>query len=634
VLPRDELKKLERKAKSLLLTKEIPQGKVDVVRSILTNKLLLEEERFKTIIELLKNCSDKPQIDNRKIDFASKNKNKKEYSRGTLFGPAPDSSLIKSLYENQKKTGLFKIRCLAPSSGRFGITFKKRLIPSKKLLQLMRDVRNAQDKISVKLPTVLQLLIDDPAIDDATNHNYIRLIQSWLMECPLAALTFEQVKWMDRPNFESEIKNWCLRVFSFFDLDTGTKETIIQSLEGKLRETEELRKDEILPDDSDSMRLEKEKNNFARERVVYDVIMTLRSFLPAVDPGEGLLAKSLNTRYGIASLRDLSLLLLESLVYGREVTIPEIVKYYSVTIPKVSPIEWNASTDSVRRAGKDPESKTRRYLERLREQLYDFEELYAMLSMRYDSVDYVRKAFDDQWRVINKRRQDGNDIYERDFMSFLDECLSYFFSVFAPFLDGTVLPLMDYDGGKVDSAVFSPEFFQSELMVISNVQRDIFTRRSTATNNTVTRSEIKRIVGSQIPSMRDLENIMKQMSSSFYSIGKILQKVLNRHKETLKKGVRDSRIEPLRHSDFEIPGDGMLVIPYYDYRYAGNDKINPAQKMLVGTRIVNNLVKEGILNSINAFCFQFAQECFDRTLSNDLEYRKDLLKKIEEAERT
>lgn len=634
MLSREELKKLDRKAKSLLLTKEIPQGKVEVVRSIMSNKLLLEEERFKAIIDLLKNCPDKPHIDSRKIDLASKTKNRKEYSRETLFGPAPDSTLIKSLYEKRKKTGLFKVRYLAPSSGRFGITFRKRLIPAKKLLQLMKEVRSAQDKISVKLPTVLQLLIEDPSIDDATNHNFIRLIQDWLMECPLASLTFEQAKWMDRPNFESEIKNWCLRVFSFFELDTGTKESIIQSLEGKLRETEELRKEEILPDDSDSMRIEKEKKNFARERAVYDVIMTLRSFLPAVDPGEGLLAKSLNTRYGIASLRELSLLLLECLVYGREVTVPEIVKYYSVSIPKVPQSEWNASIDSIRRAGKDAESRTRRYLDHIREQLYEYEELYAMLSMRYESVDYVRKAFDEQWRVINKRRQDGSDIYERDFMSFLDECLSYFFSVYAPFLDGTMVPLTGPEGATASAAVFSAEFFQSELTAISNVQRDIFTRRSTATNNTVTRAEIKRIVGSQIPSMRDLENIMKQMSSSFYSIGKIMQKVLARHKETLKKGARDSRIEPLRHSDFEIPGDGTLVIPYYDYRFAGSDNLNPSQKMLVGTRVVNNLVKEGILNSVNAFCFQFAQECFDRSLSNDLEFRKELLKKIEEAERT
>jgi hypothetical protein len=634
VLSREELKKLERKAKSLLLSKEIPQGKVDVVRSIMSNKLLLEEERFRAIIELLKNCTDKPQIDARKVDLASKSSGKKSYNRELLFGPAPDSSLMKSLFEKRKKAGLFKVRYLAPSTGRLGITFRKRLIPSKKLLQLMREVRNAQDRISVKLPTVLQLLLEDPLIEDASNHNYIRLIQSWIMECPLASLTFEQVKWMDRPNFESEIKSWCLRVFSFFDLDTGTKEGIIQSLEGKLRETEELRKEDISPDDSESERTEKEKKNLTRERAVYDVIMTLRSFLPSVDPGEGLLAKSLNTRYGVASLRDLSLLLLECLVYGREVTVPEITKYYSSPVLNVPSSEWNASADSVRRAGKDPESKTRRYLDHLREQLYDYEELYAMLSMRYESVDYVRKAFDEQWRVINKRRQDGSDIYERDFLAFIDECLSYFFSVYAPFLDGSPVPLVDNDGERIDAAVFSAEFFQSELTLISNVQRDIFTRRSTATNNTVTRAEIKRIVGSQIPSMRDLENIMKQMSSSFYSIGKTLQKVLSRHRETLKSGNNDSRREPLRHTDFEVSGQETLVIPYYDHRYAGSERTNPSQKMLVGTRVVNNLVKEGILNSINAFCFQFAQECFDRTLSNDLEFRKDLLKKIEEAERT
>ena len=59
VISREEAKKLERKAKSLMLTKEIPQGKVDIVRSIMSNPKLVDEERNQAIIELLQNLPDR-----------------------------------------------------------------------------------------------------------------------------------------------------------------------------------------------------------------------------------------------------------------------------------------------------------------------------------------------------------------------------------------------------------------------------------------------------------------------------------------------------------------------------------------------------------------------------------------------
>jgi hypothetical protein len=361
-------------------------------------------------------------------------------------------------------------------------------------------------------------------------------------------------------------------------------------------------------------------------------MMTFRSFLPSVEASEGIFARYINTRYGVASLRELSLLLLECLVYGRETTIAEIMRHYSVVAPKVSATEWNTSADTVRRAGKDAESKKIRYVEKIRDALSECEEVYSMLAMRYDSVDYVRKAFDEQWRVINKRRQDGSDIYERDYLAFIDECLSYFFSVFAPFINGTSVSLVSSDGNAVEESLFSPQYFQTELVAISNAHGEIFQKRSSGLTNTITRAEAKRIAAGQIPSLREIETLIKVIGSSFYSIGKILQKTLSLHKETLKKGQIASIREPLRHLEYEFDG-GDLIVPYYDYRFGSHDKHNASQKMLVGMRIVSNAVKDGIINSINAFCYQFSQEFFDRSIANDLDYRKDLLKKIEEAER-
>ena len=100
--------------------------------------------------------------------------------------------------------------------------------------------------------------------------------------------------------------------------------------------------------------------------------MTLRSFIPSVDPTDGILSKYLNTRYGIISVRELVKILIEALVFAREVSHAEIIRYYSVAIPKISVKEWDSSPELLRRAGKDPQSKKRKYIENLRSTLVEY----------------------------------------------------------------------------------------------------------------------------------------------------------------------------------------------------------------------------------------------------------------------
>lgn len=55
-----DIRKIERKAKSLLLGKDIPPAKMELVRSLIQNKSLLSEEKYSAVIELIQSCPDKP----------------------------------------------------------------------------------------------------------------------------------------------------------------------------------------------------------------------------------------------------------------------------------------------------------------------------------------------------------------------------------------------------------------------------------------------------------------------------------------------------------------------------------------------------------------------------------------------
>lgn len=643
VLSREELKKLERKAKSLMLTKEIPQGKVEVVRSILSNSKLLEEERYRAIIELLKNGPDKPRSEPspRKIDLNHSERKARpavvpSYSPNSGITTGPEN--INALYQLYKPMGLFRKRYLASASNRFGFTIYKRLIPSQKFLKLFGEIKPYQEKISSRLSSVMEMIISDKDVDDPTVFNYLRIFQSWMMESPFSTLSLKKAKWCDPRVFENEIRSWCIFFFSFRELDTSTKENIILSVETYLRTMPDLIKEQVLPFDNSSLREGKEKRNLEKEKIVYEYMMTLRSFLPSINPENGNISRMLQSQYSIQSIEEMLIALYGALVFRRKSATSDIIRFYSVKAPKISSSEWDYGKDALRQYGKDPESKKRKSIERLNETLAEYEFIHEMINLRFETIDFVRKAFDDQWKMINKRRHDGSDIYDKNFFLFLDECMTHFLSAYAIFINGEQIPMVDENGRIYSSSVFSKGYFESEFSTLFNLQSDILQYKSTNPNHIISHTEAKRIMMGQIPSMFEMESFIRQIGSAFYAIGRSLLKTIMLHNEwrtssnDLSSMLIRAPLEKLESAsqNVEIP----VPVPFFDCRLGTDERFNAVQKMLVGRQIMSDSVKDGIIPSISAFCLQFAHECFDRNILNDLEYRKDLIRKIEEAERS
>lgn len=644
MLSRDDIRKLERKAKALMLTKEMPQGKIEVVRSILGNTELLEEERYRAIIEILKNCPDRalpkvrfPEKIDTNVERSGIKKTgieKKSLFRSQTVPPLPFSEL----YALYRSYGLFKKRYFAPSSNRFGITIRRRLIPAKKLLKLFTEIKRFQDVIMGRLPAILTMMLEDPALDDPVYFNFGRVLDRWLMQTPFADLTVEQCKWMDKPGFETEIKDWVKSYLSFRELDTAAKENLILAIETNLRMMSDLEKEPILPFDDQGVRSAKEKSNLERERTIYEYIITLRSFIPTVDQGEGSVCKFLNSRYTIISIEELGTLVLSALVWGRAVGRKEIIAEYNAQPVKVSSTAWDSSPETLKLYGKDPESKKRKHVASLKAILAEFEEEYDFINMRYDIADFVRKAFDEQWKIISKRRTDGSDVYDKDFFSYIDYCLAYFIAIYAPFLDGRTVLLVTPEGKRIESGIFVPNYFEGDLSSVTSLQDEIFNYKTLNPNFTLTRAEAKRVMAGQMSSMSDIEGIIRQLGTAFHSIAKNIHKSIISHREW-RRSENAAEMIHFARSPLDRPDplfwDIMQTrpIPFYDCRLAESDEYNAVQKMLVGRLIVSDSVKDGIISTIVAFCYQFAYECFNRSVQNDLEYRKDLIKKIEEASR-
>ena len=81
--------------------------------------------------------------------------------------------------------------------------------------------------------------------------------------------------------------------------------------------------------------------------------MTLRSFLPSIDPAEGAVSQFLKSRYDISSLEELIILMMQCLVFQRDIKTSELIRYYNITEPKISSTEWDYSPEYLKKIGKN-----------------------------------------------------------------------------------------------------------------------------------------------------------------------------------------------------------------------------------------------------------------------------------------
>ena len=144
----DDIKKLERRAKAMLLDKDIPPAKMDVVRSLLNNSEIAPWERYGAIISLIQTCPDKPRPKQRaeRVEIKSSRAVRRspsseeahEQRRAVVLEPG--SIFVNLLYAKYRNLRLFKKRYLIHAPNRLGIGIRKRLIPSKRMLSVIGAV--------------------------------------------------------------------------------------------------------------------------------------------------------------------------------------------------------------------------------------------------------------------------------------------------------------------------------------------------------------------------------------------------------------------------------------------------------------------------------------------------------------
>ena len=636
----DDIKKLERRAKAMLLDKDIPPAKMDVVRSLLNNREIAPKERYGAIISLIQTCPDKPRPKPRveRVELKERRLARRPSPPGEVSDQRravalePGSAFVNALYEKYRGLGLFKKRYLIHAPNRLGIGIRKRLIPSKRLIEVLGAVIAAQEAVLSRLSALMQSILEDPSVEEPIVFNYLRRFRDWMISTPLVQYSYESIKWMDRGAFEDELKGFILPFLSFLRLPAETRELVILQVENRLREAEDLRKEEIAPTDSGATRNAKEKRNLEKEKRVYEYMTLLRSFLPGSARTDSVLSQTLRQKYGLQSYPHLLLALMEALVFRREIDYRDLEAYYDVRPPMVSAVEWDYSLEAVRKAGKDPESRKRRKIESLKRALAPYDDIHALLSLTMDGRKLLPRAFEEQWRMVDRRQRDYENIHEEDFFTFLDGCVNYFNNCFTPLLDGSIVRFEDKNRTMIEGSVFALGVFASELSLLSQMIGEMHSFKTNNPTLALGREEVRRIFQGRMPSMQHVERFVGAVGRLFFEIGSRTHSIFDMHRRWLASGltaqITDLRT-PLDRETIASGEDALAPLPFHDCRIAGFESARPLSKSLIGRYLVSES-PGGVMEHIAAFSYQLAHECINDNILAELARRRELLAEIRE----
>jgi hypothetical protein len=625
-------KKLEKKAKVLLSSKDIPRDKMEIVHSLLNNNSLSMEEKYSAVIDIIRLCPDRPPY--------KKELNKLEFSTSAIkkyFAPVESSLFVNQLFNKYKSTKLFKKRYLIHVNNSLGIGIQKRLIPGKRLIKAFREIISFQEKILTRLPDILMEILKDESIDDASHFNYLRIFRRWMLETPLIKYDIYEIKWMTPAHIEAELESYVTNYFSFQKLDIETKEQILLMIENKLRFMDDLKKEEIDPDDPVSKKNEKEKKNLTREKIIFDYMMTLRSFLqshyPASNKGD-IISEHLMVNYGIISFQDFLIMQLEALVFQREIELIDIIQHYNIIPYSVSSENWDYSTEYLKEFGKDAGSRKRKHLQNLKNELITYDELFSFLKLQTEGQIILENAVESQLKIADKRQKEFTYLYNEDFLTFIDECVNYFNNSYVPILNGSAITFKDKKDALREGKIFASNFFAGEFNGLTSLINELYYFKSSNPRLTVTREEAKKIMQGKTRSMFEIERFILITGDLFNQIAGKLHILYGQHKLWV---FNNNKIED--HKSLYLPikkipdeKDDPAPIPFYNCVIMDFKDKRLLTDRQIGNVILTDSARGGIIINLCAFAYQLAYECFNEKVFSKLVTRKEIQKKISDAE--
>lgn len=642
----EKRKRLERQARSLMTTKDISRQERDSLNAIMRDKDLAPEEKYTSIIRLLRKLPDReiagipddspvihekgaPEKEKFRIIKSNMPGDRKSDSyadipdtrRPFVNGPTETSLYIDDIYIKYRRFKLFKKRRLVERNNWLGFGFNKRLIPAKRFMEILSLIHTYQETLLARLPSFLDAILKSEEIDSPVEYNYLKMLRRWMSISPFASVQPHRIKWMEQWGFEKEIRAFTMYHYSFLKIELKQRENLLAFTENLLREQPDLLKEEILENEEKSSAVKKENSNYRKEKEIYDYMGAMRSFVTIPGENDSLLAAELRKSYDIYSLTEFINMSLEALVFQRPFAITEIRDYYDISPAVVSSEIWDCSPEKLKSFGKDPESKRKRRIEKLNRELQWYDTVSRLVNIDDNGQNIITKSVEEQWKLADRINRDAADSLKKNFIVYLEGAVHYFRDLLLQVLDGSPL-LLEKNGVQREGSLFTPDYFREEIRELESLLDMFFTFRNHNPTLKISDEEVKKIMLKKISSMDHVETLIYKAGSLFYSVGKKLHEVYHRH--IFSEDGAAATAKPISLSDTGEPDKGG--IPFTDFIIRGVAVNTPLIRRIAGQRILSESRRGGIYIFILAFCYQMSNLCVYPMIQNDIT-KRDLLKR-------
>ncbi len=649
----NDIKRLERQARALILSKDISLAEKEQINSIMRRVSLSPDEKYSSIIKLIKNAPDKEIADIPDDEEGPEEQEpvqavslkpatrRARPDAGTVVSPLPDVTsdgasrhpdingptdtklFISEIYDKYRKYKLFKKRYLVENSSWIGIGLDRRLIPTKKFLMVMRDIQSFQERVLSRLGSILDSILGSETVEGPLEYNYIRSLRRWLFNMPFSDLAWQRIKWMDHWGFERELRKYVSNYHSFLRMPQEHRERVLAMIEGLVREMPDLLKEEVLPGEERSVSVNKEKSNYEKEKTIYEYMGAVRSFMTIPGEGDSLLAGHLAGRYDVPTLGDFINMTMESIVFQRPFAISELRDYYDIRPMIASSTLWDCNVEKLRLYNKDPESQRRRHAEKLKSMLVWYDMVHSLVSLEEAGRNILLKAADEQWKLADRVNRDAAEYLDKNFIVFLEALVHYFVELMLPVLAGGEFAVLSAEG-EFNAAMFTHEFFAEEVRAVELMKNEFYRFRDSNPTLKVSGEEAKKIMGGKIPSMAHVEKLIFSAGSAFYGFASRLHMVYDGFLSgDAEKKYGQVPQRPLSPDDMDAP-----FIPYAGCVMKSTVNPTPHVKKIEGRRILSDNRKSGVYIYFMAYCYQAANLCGYPKISEDLGRRNQLRKEL------
>lgn len=653
----EDRKKLERQARSLILSKDISLSERERINSIMKDQGILPEEKYSAIIKMIKNAPDReiagiedddliePEIrpvQGKEPGPVSRRRRRPESSATSIApaalkplpldgeerhpdinGPTDTKLFINDIYASYRKYKFFRKRYLVESNSWLGIGIDKRLIPSKRLIMAMKDIHSFQEKLLPRLANMLDFILKSESMDQPLEYNYLRSFRRWMFNTPFSSIPLSKIKWMDHWGFERELRSYVRYYYSFLRMPSEHRERVLSLAESILRDEPDLSKEDILADDDRTEVLRKERRNFEREKFIFEYMGAMRSFMAIPGEGDSLLAKHLNTRFGVATLGDFLNMTLEAIVYQRPFALAELRDYYDIMPMQASSTIWDCSMEKLRLFGKDPESISKKHSDRIRSMLVWYDNIYNLVNLEERGENVLFRAADDLWKLVDHVNRDAEETFGRNFIVFLEALVHYFRDLIAPVLRGGIVTV-ESEESEMEVSIFTPDFFTDELREMDSLSNEIYRFRESNPTLKISDEEVKKIISRKISSMTHVEKLVFDAGNIFYSLATRLHRVYDGYLagEALEKYGKIPR-RPMSPADMDAP-----FIPFTGCILKDMHYTTPLFRKIQGRRILTDNMKSGVYIYFMSFCYQVADLCGYPVVRDDLLKREQLKREL------